>query len=279
MKISLETFKFFADLIYTWSGIHYPEKDSYRLESRLDSLSAHMGLENAEQLKELYQTNITPEMKTTLMDLCTNNETYFFRDTKPFQAFIDGVAKPFFEDNASAMLKVWSAASSTGQEALSILMSLKEHLAHIPLTRVSLNASDISTRALEKAKSGIYTGLEVQRGLEVQMLMKYFEPHDNNHWKVKSELLNKIKYNEFNLLTGQYPVNEYDVIFCRNVLIYQTFENKELILSKMFEALRPGGVIILGAGESLVGSQLPFEHKQIGNNLFFEKPSEIKKVA
>ncbi len=275
MSISNEVYKFFADYIYNKTGINYTEKDYYRLDSRFRDLITFFELEDANQLYELYKENITPDMHAVLINISTNNETYFFRDKKPFKALIKHIIPELSKNKSIGFFNIWSAAASTGQEALSILMTLADKNPEF-YAKTKVDASDISKEALDKAKKGIYNGLDIQRGLPITTLMKHFiqMPDEENIWQVSKDLHSKINYFEFNLLNGIYNKSKYDVIYCRNVLIYQDKENKQVILEKIFEALKPGGYMILGNGESLIGMSLKFEKEMFDGLTLYRRPME-----
>ena len=158
-------------------------------------------------------------------------------------------------------------------------MSLKEKCPQAKPSQILLTATDISTKAIDKCKSGVYSNLEAQRGLPISLLMKYFDNQDDGSWKAKSELTSQVNYGFFNLLTDNYPLNKYDVIFCRNVLIYQDKENKDAIMHNLYAALKPGGFLLMGAGESMIGSTVEFNQKSYSNMMVFRKPEQFKKAA
>jgi chemotaxis protein methyltransferase CheR len=266
-----EVYKFFSKYVYDHTGILYKEQDYYRLDARFNTLVKHFELKDTQELYNLYVQKITPEMHTFLIDLCTNNETYFMRDLKPFKAFAKEGVTYLKEKFPSAInYNIWSAACSTGQEPLSLLMALDSFGEDIDLSKVRLEASDISQEALKKAKSGLYTGLEVQRGLPANLLIKYFGQEEES-WRVSPDLLSKIQFKTLNLLTDNFPLNQYHIIFCRNVLIYQDMDNKRKILEKICDALKPGGLMFMGAGESLIGVQIPMSQKELGKAFCYVK--------
>lgn len=268
--ISNDVYKFFANMIFEKTGIHYPEKDFYRLDSRINTLVDSFDVNDANELKQLFILNPTKALETKFVDICTNNETYFFRDEKPFKALSEVLIPQYLEQN-KRNINIWSCASSTGQEALSILMTFDEKLEALKQSmNVYVDATDISHEVLEKAKSGI-TGLEVQRGLPVTKLVKYFEQLEDNCWMAKSLIHSKIKYGYLNLFEKKYPINAYDIIFCRNVLIYQTTENKAMILEQMISSMKPGGYLVLGAGESLIGTNVKLKQVSVNGSMFFQK--------
>lgn len=151
-------------------------------------------------------------------------------------------------------------------------MSLDSFGSGVDLNKFKIEASDISQEALKKAKGGVYTGLEVQRGLPANLLIKYFTQVEEE-WKVSDELKNRITFKTVNLLTDTFPENQYHVIFCRNVLIYQDMNNKKMILKKISESLKPGGLLFMGAGESLIGVDVPLKQKELGKAYCYVKES------
>jgi chemotaxis protein methyltransferase CheR len=272
-----KTFKFFADLIFKHTGMFFAESDYYRLEGRLNALMIQFEKDSMESLMHMYQATPTAQQNQALIDIATNNETYFFRDTKPFTALTDEVFEDLSSKYPGSKLQIWSCAASTGQESLSIIMQLLEsNLAN--KDQFEITATDISDKALTKARNGIYSKLDVQRGLPIQLLMKYFEKSEDS-WKFKDEFKKFVKFDTFNLLTGSFPVNKYHIIYCRNVLIYQNQENKKIILEKLFEALKPGGYLIMGAGESMIGMDLGFEQKTVSSTMVFLRPDSLKTAA
>lgn len=263
-------YKFFADYVYKHTGITYKEADYYRLDSRFNTLIGHFNLKDVNELFNLYKTEITKEMHTFLIDLCTNNETYFFCDMKPFQAFAkEGLEYVMNEIKPPLGVNIWSCACSTGQELLTIYMSA-DYFGKFDLNKISLDASDISTEVLDKAKEGIYSGLDVQCGLLTLLFLKYFEKDEEN-WKVKRGVFPTPNFFELNLLTENFPVNKYHIVFCRNVLIYQEMENKKKILEKIYDAMVLGGLLFFGVGESMIGMQLDFESIQLGKAYCYQK--------
>lgn len=266
-------YKFFADYVFKNTGITYKDTDYYRLDSRFITLQKHFGVNDLDSLYQLFSQKITPEMHTILIDVFTNNETYFMRDTKPFKALAKGILPDILNKmGVKGPIYIWSCACSTGQEIYSIQMAAETFGSSDLLDKIRIDATDISTEALAKAKSGSYTALEVQRGLPANLLIKYFEKStDQEIWKVKMHLKSRVTFSQFNLLTGQYPMNKYHVIFCRNVLIYQEPANKKKILEQIYQALKPDGYLVFGAGESLIGVQLPFEQVEFEGSYFYRK--------
>lgn len=269
--ITDEVYKFFADYIFQNSGMVYTTSDYYRLESRINELVKIVGANSVEEVYQMYKKNITPDMKAVLINISTNNETYFFRDVKPFTVLSKNVLPELFTKSGIGMLNIWSAASSTGQEAFSMLMGANTVLSDAEFARLIIYASDISTDALNKASKGIYSGLDVQRGLPIASLMKYFSQVDNENWQINKNILSKVKFFEFNLLKDKFPKDFYHVIFCRNILIYQGKENKNIILNNIYDALTIGGYLFLGNGEGLIGIDTKFDRITFDGHTIYKK--------
>ncbi|MBT3981227.1 MAG: protein-glutamate O-methyltransferase CheR [Bacteriovoracaceae bacterium] len=274
MEISEKVYMYFADLIKDRLGIEYPISDRYRLDARISTLIEHFNVDSADALHQIYIQNMTTEMETVLLDLATNNETSFFRDSKPFDFLTKIYIPHFVKGSPLGPLKIWSCACSTGQEPLSTIMTIKEGFPSLAGGFVKLDASDISSEALAKAKNGEYTQLEVQRGIPITLLVKYFDKVDDKDvWKVKNSIIKHIRHFSFNLLTGSYQSGNYNIIFCRNILIYQNKENKEKILNSLDKQLHQDGIIILGNGESLIGLKTPLQTINIDGFTIIAKES------
>lgn len=270
MAIANKIFKFFADIIFKETGIVYSEGDYYRLESRLNNLSAELKFESVEDMYNGFSSKMTPEMKSSLIDIGTNNETFFFRDGRPFTALVKQMIPEIIKKFPNEKIRIWSAASSSGQEAYSIIMALEEH--H-PNLNFEIIGTDICEKALAKAKSGHYTNLECQRGLKIERLLKYFDQNeDGNSWTVKNQFKERVRFSKLNLYEGNFSFNYYHICFLRNVLIYQNVENREKILANIYKSLKPGGYLVMGNGESLTGVKNEFQIEKLENYQVWIKP-------
>lgn len=268
--ITSQQFQTIAKAIFEETGICYHESEAYRLEKRLRNLMEKFEFQSIEQLIPELEKKRVSQVFNYLIDLSTNNETSFFRDMKPFDYFKNIIMPSLKNRNR---INVWSAACSSGQEPYSLAMSIHTHFPmHAANHKVSIWATDISSAILKKAKSGIYTDLDVSRGLDENLKNKYFANIDKNAWQINESIRSVVDFAHFNLLTGTYPINKFDVIFCRNVLIYQSLENKERILNKLSSSLTKDGFLILGAGESYIGRKVALEQKnEMGLAVFSKK--------
>ncbi|MGB0454191.1 MAG: CheR family methyltransferase [Bacteriovoracaceae bacterium] len=263
-----KVYDFFSNYIFQTSGIYFKPEDYYRLDARLKALCEHYGLETYEQLHQKFLTNIGAEMHSKLVDVATNNETYFFRDNKPFDAFSKSVVPELLKASPFSKVKIWSCGCSSGQEPYSMLISLIER--SVDVSRVEITATDISNEILDKAKSGLYNSIEIQRGLPAPLLIKYFKK-EGDLWKISDNLTSKVTFKKFNIIKDLYLSNSYDIVFCRNVVIYQNTENKRFALTSLFNSLKPDGYLFLGAGESLIGTKLPYENVSLNGANIYKK--------
>jgi chemotaxis protein methyltransferase CheR len=266
-----EVYKFFSDYIFQHSGMVYSSTDYYRLDARINELVKVFSLASVDEVYEMYKKNITPDMRAVLINVSTNNETYFFRDVKPFSVLTKVVLPEILGHVPSGPINIWSAASSTGQEAYSMLMGIQSSAHASAFSRISIFGSDISTDALNKARKGNYNGLDVQRGLPIALLMKFFTQGADETWQINKDLLTKPKFAEFNLLKDTFPKDNYHVVFCRNVLIYQEKDNKAGILKNLYSSLKHGGYLFLGNGESLIGIDTLFERVTVDGYTIYKK--------
>jgi chemotaxis protein methyltransferase CheR len=265
--------KFFAKYIESELGIVYAEHNYFQLENRLEEIAKLVGVPCIQSLYEQAKSGISGQFKQMLLDVATNNETSFFRDPKVFKAIENTILKSVSSFlSPGEKLRIWSAASSTGQEALSLTMMIKEfNLREKQNIGFSILASDISERVLARAKGGSYTQLEVQRGMPAPYLIKYFKKDDEDKWTASSELLAHIDFKKINL-KGDFGIREqFHFVLCRNILIYQNVEGKIDIINRIAKVLAPGGYLVLGAGESLLGLSTDFEQCLVEGSILYRK--------
>jgi chemotaxis protein methyltransferase CheR len=251
---------FFAHYIEKKLGIIYAEHNYFQLVNRLEDVAKKLNIENIESLYTQAQKGIVNDFERYLLDVSTNNETSFFRDEKVFLAIDELVQAKLGQGSSPPVLRFWSAACSTGQEALSLSMTLLERQEKDARTFThSILATDISSRALSKAESGLYSKLEVERGLPPFLKQKYFSSMNNEQWLAREHLRQSIKFKMQNLRDPFDFDHKFDFILCRNVLIYQNVESKVEIVSRLSDCLVSGGYLILGSGESLIGLSKDFD--------------------
>ncbi|QJA05511.1 protein-glutamate O-methyltransferase CheR [Thermosulfurimonas marina] len=267
-----EIFDFFTLLVEKVSGISLKTGKEYLVENRLNELARSLGYRDHEELYQVARSKLTRQLLEQIVDALTTNETYFFRDQHPFESLRKHII-PELKEKRSGLkrLTFWSAACSTGQEPYSLAILLKEYFPDLVSSwRVEILASDISESALKKAREGVYTQIEVNRGLPVTFLVKYFK-QTGSHWKVAEELKNLVKFRKINLVEPLRGVGSFDVILCRYVLIYFAPAMKKRVWENLCRVLNPGGYLILGATEFPPGLPPDMEKKILGKTVCFRR--------
>jgi chemotaxis protein methyltransferase CheR len=235
------------------SGLVLDQSKQYLVESRVLPIVKREKLAGLADLVMILERGSSASLAKEVIEAMTINETYFFRDRTPFDKFRDVVMPRLIANRASERsVRVWVAASSTGQEPYSLAMILDEMAHKMPGWRVDLVATDIAEPQLMKARNATYTQFEVQRGLSTAHLLRYFTQLGDT-WQVIPALRSKVQFRQFNLLSDFAVLGRFDVIFCRNVLIYFDAATKSDILKRMSRTLAPDGALFLGASESVIG--------------------------
>ena len=252
-------FRFVSGLLKERSGLVIGEDKIYLLESRLAPIARKEGLANVDDLIAELKRTTNEALFAAVTEAMTTNESLFFRDKTPFENLKDHIL-PTLEKSrpADEKLRIWCAAASTGQEPYSIAILLKENEAEFAGRNFEIIGTDISKQVLEKAKAGVYSQFEIQRGLPIRLLVKYFQQQDEL-WGVNPELKAMVQYREFNLLDDFKPLGTWDVVFCRNVMIYFDQATKSDVLKRIAECLAPDGYLVLGAAETVLGISSEFE--------------------
>lgn len=247
-----DDFEFVSRLIKSKSGLVLSQDKTYLLESRLMPIARKRGLKD---LTELIGTlrggdrNLVEEV----VDAMTTNESFFFRDTKPFDQFRHVVLPHMIKARASKKhLRIWCAAASSGQEPYSLAMILDEFKSQLAGWRIDIIGTDISREILTKARAGLYSQFEVQRGLPISLLVKYFQKKEDQ-WQISADLRSRVQYKEFNLLDDFRPLGQFDVVYCRNVLIYFDQPTKSDVLSRISALMPDDGFLFLGGAETVLG--------------------------
>lgn len=271
MKVA--DFELYKTLLYDKSGLVITPDKSYLLDSRLTPVAKKWNFPTLEMMT--LQLRAIPDSKLVkdVVEAMTTNETSFFRDTKPFTLFQEDILPAMLESRSSRRsVRIWCAACSSGQEPYSLAMILKEKEAQLKGWRFEIVATDLSDEILDHAKSGKYSQFEVQRGLPIQYLMKYFA-QDGETWKLKDDIKNMVKFSAFNLLDDMARLGQFDIIFCRNVLIYFDEKTKSQILGRMDKQLEKDGFLLLGGAETVLGITDKFIPKPEKRGLYIKNPS------
>lgn len=245
------------DSIYRITGNKISYDKLYLLESRLKGLMGEKGLSNFTQVAQVLNRGEDTDFINQVIDNIATHETHFIRDEIVFEAFVEQIIPEWMQrkgiDPAQPQdvgLKIWSAGCSTGQEAYSILMLLGEYFPYL-LSNLKLFASDISLDTIRKAREGKYTNFEISRGLPDHLRRKYFT-ETGDGFQIQEKLRQKVEFVQHNLNEDPFP-GGFDIVFCRNTLIYFTLEDKRRILENIRKSLKQDGILILGSAESLTG--------------------------
>lgn len=262
--LNCNSFNFISDLVRERSAIVLEPGKNYLVESRLAPVAREQGMHTVDELVEALRRPGAQALTRKVVEAMTTNETSFFRDMHPFDALKTQIVPELINNRSrERTLTIWSNACSSGQEVYTIAMILREYFPQLVGWRVRLIASDLSSQILAKAKEGVFNQTEVNRGLPLPMLLKYFTKNGLT-WRIKDELRSMVEFSELNLVE-QWPVlPPMDIIFLRNVLIYFSPETKKEILGKARRLLRPDGYLFLGGAETTMNLDSAFERVTIG---------------
>ena len=265
-------YTFLSDHVKKRSGLILGPEKAYLVDSRLGPLARREGYPSVEALIDAVMRG-DRAMATAVAEALATHETFFFRDKTPFDLFEKTILPPLRTARAGRPLKIWCAAASSGQEPYSLSMILDETAG----VNANILATDMSGPVLEKAKAGIYSQFEVQRGLPIQRLVKHFDQVGES-WKIKANLRQRIRFEQGNLLDDFSRYGRQDVIFCRNVLIYFDIETKSKVIDRLASMLADDGYLLLGAAETVVGLSDALRPVP-GHRGLYAKPETAAKAA
>ena len=271
-------YEYLRKLLKERSGLDLSADKQYLVESRLLPLARKSSLPGITELVSKMQRGADALTKE-VVEAMTTNETFFFRDKIPFDHLRETIIPALAKARAARRsLRIWCAASSTGQEPYSIAMCLKEAAHLLSGWRTEIVATDLSQAVLEKSKAGIFSQFEVQRGLPIGLLVKYFT-QNGELWQINAELRGMVQHRQLNLLQDFSHLGVFDIVFCRNVLIYFDQNTKVSIFERISRMLEPDGVLALGAAESVVGITNTFKPYPDHRGLYRPNIAPVIRVA
>ena len=248
-----QDFETLTGLVKDRSGIVLTKEKSYLLESRLLPLARKRGMASLDELVAAIRNKRDARLISAVTEAMTTNESSFFRDIRPFDIFRKVVLPEMLESRAAKRgIRIWCAACSTGQEPYSLAICLREEAAKLTGWRTEIIGTDLSTEVLEKAKVGLYSQFEVQRGMPIQLLMKYFS-QVNETWQISPQIRAMVRFRPLNLLESFSGLGMFDIVFCRNVLIYFDNPTKKAVLEKIARIMPADGKLFLGGAETVIG--------------------------
>jgi chemotaxis protein methyltransferase CheR len=276
IKDKTDDIKEISKYILDISGINLDESKAYLIETRLGGLIKEYECSSYKELRSKAETDSNKTIENKIIDAISTNETLFFRDREPFEVLQHKILPDLIDrrtEKASGLLpipiRIWSAACSTGQEAYSIAIVLKELLPDLKKYNVRLFGTDISDSAIAQASYGTYNKFEIERGLSKGKLEKYFIPNGGN-WKISDEIRAMVSFNKGNILKPFAGVEKLDIIFCRNVAIYFDLEERKKLFENIASVLEPDGFLIVGSTESLTGICPIFEPKRYLRTIYYQ---------
>lgn len=271
--IAPDDFQFIRELIYREAALVLEPGKEYLATSRLEPLARQHNLDGIPGLVKKLRATPTGPLRMEVVDAMTTNETLWFRDQHPFDSLRDSILPELITARSAARsLSIWCAAASTGQEPYSLAMLIKEHFPQIASWNVRITATDISPSALEKAKTGIYTQMEMGRGLPAKMMVAHFARAGMN-FQISPHIRSMVDFSLFNLAGNWPPMGPFDLVFIRNVLIYFNHQTKTEIVRKAHRTLRADGYLILGSTESLLNTPNEFDRVPHGKTTCYKPAS------
>jgi chemotaxis protein methyltransferase CheR len=275
LKITPSEFQIMSRYILDVSGIALAPGKEYLIETRLSQIVDDLNVRSYQELHSKAKADVSGALEKRIIDAISTNETYFFRDNAPFDLIqhklIPDLIDRRMKNGASPLktgIKIWSSASSTGQEIYSIAMILKDLSIDPVRYNIKLLATDISDAAIAQASYGKYNRFEVTRGLSKQRLDRYFSP-DGDFWRIKDEIRAMVTFRKMNLMKPFTGLGKFDMILCRNVAIYFTSEDRRRLFEKIAESLEPDGFLIIGSTESLTNDIMIFQPQRYLNSTFY----------
>jgi chemotaxis protein methyltransferase CheR len=275
IKIAPAELKLISQYIQTITGIYLDQSKSYLFETRLSSIAETHGCKSYQELHTKARQDPSKKIEKEIVDAITTNETLFFRDKGPFELLQHKILPEIIDarstkSSITPRIKIWSAASSTGQELYSIAIVIKELLNGTSNYSFSLSGTDISDAAVAQASYGKYNRFEIERGLDRKYLQKYFTLFGDS-WKIKDEIRAMVNFRKLNLMQPFTALGKFDIIFCRNVAIYFTLADRKKLFNKIADSLSDDGYLIIGSTESLTGVCPRFVPKRHLRSIFYQK--------
>ncbi len=254
MEISNSSQRILASLFETRTGQQLTFSRRWRIDSALASILREHGFASLDQLVARLVSGRDRALTEQVIEALLNNETYFFRDRLPFDLLLGGPLKRIEEARArEKKLAIWCAGCSTGQEAYSLAMGLADEKARWQGWKIEIVGTDLSRSAIERARAGVYSQFEVQRGLPVTQMIRWFDEQGGGEWRVAEALRNSVRFEIANITDPAPRPGRFDIILCRNVLLYFSTDMKRLAFNRLSQAIAPDGALMLGAGETVLG--------------------------
>ena len=272
MEVNDVSSRILAGLLETRTGQQLTMSRRWRIETALKSLMRERGITTLDQLIATLVAGREPGLADEVVEALLNNETYFYRDRLPFDLLLKGALPRLQQARAKEKrLAIWCAGCSTGQEVYSLAMSFAETKLKWHDWKIDIVGTDVSGAAIERARQGLYSQFEVQRGLGVMQMMRWFDEVGAQQWQISPELQKTVRFQVHSLLETPPQPRRFDIILCRNVLLYFSPDTQKVVFRRLVEASAPDACLMLGAGETVIGHTNDFVSDPEHRGLYIRK--------
>jgi len=276
VDVSDSSSRILAGLLEARTGQQLTMNRRWRIETALKSLLKERDIATLDQLITKLVAADEPALGDAVVEALLNNETYFYRDRGPFDLLLNGALRRLERSRASKRrLNIWCAGCATGQEVYSLAMSFAEDRLRWQDWHIDILGTDVSRSAIEKARQGLYTQFEVQRGLPVVQMMRWFTEEPNNQWRISPQIRNSVRFQVHSLREAPPAPGHFDVILCRNVLLYFGDETRKAVFAKLADATADDGALMLGAAETVIGHTHQFIPDPDFRGLYVRRPQDL----
>jgi chemotaxis protein methyltransferase CheR len=280
MEVSETSRRILASLLEAKTGQQLAMNRRWRIETALASIMRERGYDSIDQLVSRLVARADPSLSEAVIEALLNNETYFFRDRLPFDLLMAGPIKRLERERASRKrLSIWCAGCSSGQEAYSLAMSFADEKLRWAGWQIEIVGTDLSKAAIRRAKTGTYSQFEVQRGLPVMQMIRWFDELGGGDWQISEALRRQVRFEARNIIEPPPAPGRFDIILCRNLLLYFSPDMRRLAFNRLAEAVAPDGALMLGAGETVLGQTDRFVSDAECRGLYIPVPAAQAKVA
>ncbi len=280
MEVNETSRRILASLLEAKTGQQLAMNRRWRIETALAAIMRERGYDSVDQLVSRLVARADPGLQDAVIEALLNNETYFFRDKLPFDLLMAGPVKRLEKARASRKtLSIWCAGCSSGQEAYSLAMSFADEKLRWAGWQIEIVGTDLSKAAIARAKAGTYSQFEVQRGLPVMQMIRHFDELGGGDWRISEALRRQVRFEARNITDKPPAPGRFDIILCRNLLLYFAPEMRRLAFNRMAEAIAPDGALMLGAGETVMGQTDRFASDAECRGLYVPVPMAQSKVA
>ena len=280
MEISGSSQRILASLLEARTGQQLSLNRSWRIDSALSAIMREERFANMDQLVAKLISHRDARLTDKVIEALLNNETYFFRDRLPYELLLGGPVRKLEKARArEKKLSIWCAGCSTGQEAYSLAMTFAEEKLRWQGWKIDIVGTDLSRNAIERARKGIYSQFEVQRGLAVMQMVRWFEELGGGEWQIAEPIRDMVRFDTGNITEPPPHPGRFDIILCRNVLLYFSAEMRRLAFTRLAQAIAPDGTLMLGAGETVIGQTDRFVSDPSHRGLYVPVPEAEDKAA